>query len=135
MRAALPLLQLLTLPMDQISLLSKYLSTEEKTFLAGQLFLKDDDYAGPTPSNINPNKIARNVIPNIFELIPKQLIIKGYSEMISLTTEDAFRGREATFNVHRGFILKGVEILTRAKKFPDGSGRCADNKATAGYFS
>jgi len=52
MRAALPHLRVLTLAVDKLSLLTKYLTAEEKTFLAGQMVFMEENCAAAVPVSI-----------------------------------------------------------------------------------
>jgi len=124
MRAALPHLKLLTLPMDQISLLTKYLLPEEKVYLSKQVFLKEEDVSAEAPPCLNTDKVPRTSVyqnPNPFELFSKEYIITDHSKM---SNQDlcTIRGNGPTkfrcdITPSKDFFLKAVEILTRATNF------------------
>jgi len=120
MRAALPHLRLLTLELDQISLLTKYLTAEEKTFLAGELFFKEGETSNPAPPSLSTNKSPRR--KSLVELIPENLIVKETSDQdldtLHATNSTKFK---CCINADRDFILRGIEILTQAKIIPDSS--------------
>jgi len=119
MRAALPHLRLLTLELDQISLLTKYLTAEEKTFLAGELFFKEGTTPNPAPSSLSTNKSPRR--KSLVELIPENLIVKETSDqdLDTLHATNSTKFQCQIINADRDFILRGVEILTQAKIIPD----------------
>jgi len=125
MRAALPHLRLLTLPTDQISMLGKYLTAEEKAFLAQQVVFKQENASYTVPPSLNTNatprmKAASSCDTNTLELIPEHLIITDHIKMIEkcLSLRDP-----QVFYLHifscQDFCLKSFEILTRANNYPD----------------
>jgi len=121
-RMALPHLRLLTLPScDPISLLAKYLTKEEKTYLAGQLLFKDDNFSGPAPASLNTTTTPRldgaSLNLNILKLIPENLVTDGHLRMeIDKMLFVDFKKFVFETDIHHDCILKGVEILTRAIK-------------------
>jgi len=116
MRAALPHLRLLTLPMDQISLLTKYLLPEEKNFLLGQ----EENGSGTAPPSLknsrNPREKPFLHFPNTLELIPDHLISKITSQEQEFDTI-GMRMFRCTLEARQDFdfALKGFEICTRGK--------------------
>jgi len=121
MRAALPHLRLLTLPIDQISRLSKYLTSEEKTFLPRKMVFKEDSGSEEVPPSlnidINPRILkAIHISLKTLELIPEKLIITDHHQMDYLSNPIENPVFSMTFAVCQGMILKSVEILTQAKK-------------------
>jgi len=123
MRAFLPHLRLLTLEMDQISLLTEYLLPEEKVFLAGQLFFKEGKPSKPAPPSLSTKKSPR-IKPFIkLNIIPESLITKEKKETSDVTTltDEHLTRFKCFLNVDRDFILKGLEFLTQVNDSPDPS--------------
>jgi len=134
MRAALPHLRLLTLPTDKIPLLTKYLTPDERTFVAGHVLFKVEETSrGPAPPSLTTNTTPRTNA--ILELIPENLIVDGYEKMteqdLCSVQTGALTKLLYVFNVGQNCILKGVEILTEAKYFPPTS---AKETKKARYF-
>jgi len=127
MRAALPHLRLLTLPLDKHTLLTKFLLPEEKTYLLRQVYLKEQS-SGAAPPSLNTNENPRMKVkfcnPNTMELISESSIITDHIEMIGRALDSYYSNKEmikhcCTINVGHSFCLKGIEILTRGNNFPD----------------
>jgi len=124
MRAALPHLRLMTLPLDKFSGLAEYLTAEERNYLAGNVFFKNKNVSGPAPLGLNQNTTPRfNSIALVFyELIPESFINEHYLQMICQNLELDCVPRctkfVCEFTVPRDFNLKGLEILTRVLNAP-----------------
>jgi len=127
MRAALSQLRLLTLKMNQISLLAMYLLPEERTFLAGKLLFKDENSSDSAPPGLCANASPREkaLIFTSLELIPKDRIITDHLKMggkpLYWITDD--REKSEVFNIDlidlsRNLCLTGIEILTRGNNQP-----------------
>jgi len=128
MRDALSHLRVLTLPQDKLSLLLKYFSPEEIDFLTGKLLFEDENSSSPPSLNSNANPRSK-----IFclELIPEHLIIADHRKMIDQDLDYCYGGKTKfcyTIDVGYDFCLKGIEILTQAKNFPDFKKTTANNK-------
>jgi len=125
MRAALPHLRLMTLSADKFSPLSKFLTAEEKIYLSEKLFFKEESSTASAPLSLNTNSKCRTrtifLNYSTFEIIPENLIMKGYSEMDNqdLVLLDSTKVMFCwQIDACVDLTLKGVEILTRAKIFP-----------------
>jgi len=86
MRATLPHLRLLTLPSaDRISLLAKFLTSHEMTYLSMKLLFPTANSSEPVPLSLNPNTNSRiegdPFKPHTFELIPESAITDGLLNM------------------------------------------------------
>jgi len=143
MRAALPHLKLLTLKADQLSQLGKYLTSEEKYFLSVRLTFKKEDWCGAAPPSLNTNsnvpavkqiveleEITSSPLKETVELISKDLITKGYSEMKSPTCINKRTKFFCGISLKEDRRLMGVEILTRFKRFDE-----AHSPKKARYFN
>jgi len=124
MRAALPHLRLMTLPPDKFSRLTEYLTAEERTYLAGNLFFKDKNVSCATPPSLNKNTTPRSKATYLtfYELIPENFITKRYSQMSGQKLDSQF-GYPWTkflceFTLPEDSFLKGLEILTRVNNKP-----------------
>jgi len=128
MRDALSHLRVLTLPQDKLSLLVKYFSPEEIDFLTGKLLFKDENSTSPLSLNSNANPRSKNFC---LELIPENVIITDHRKMIGQDLDLCY-GRTTKFcytiDISSDFCLKGIEILTQAKNFPDFKKTTANNK-------
>jgi len=137
MRAALPHLRLLTLPsIDQISLLAKYLTKGEKTYLSMKLLFKEEKSSNPAPPSLNTNSRIRgaSLNPNILELIPENLITDSLltTKLDKITVKDDIKF-VCEFNIHHDCVLLGVEILSCVNKF-DGATSAKTSKKTRYFF-
>jgi len=123
MRDALLHLRLLTLPVDKLPRLRKYLSTDEMSFLGRQLCFKRTEQFPPSLSaNTSPRIRATSVDLHILELIPKNLIITNLYETIGKKLHNS-KLRDEHFRIdleaRQNLCLKGVEILTRVSNYPE----------------
>jgi len=122
MRAALPHLRLLTLPMDKLYQLSKFLSPEERSFLAVRLLFQESA-ASPPSLNTNASPREKFVSNKVWEVIPERLILTDHLEMTGKGLARCERAKEM-FSVDLNFLLeticlKGIEILTQANNYPE----------------
>jgi len=133
MRATLPHLRLFTLPTtDPISLLAKFLTAEEKTYLAGRLLFKDENTSDPAPPSLDtstvprePAKVSLASRSVKMELIPEDSIITDHFKMPGqlLHMGHWLGDRKDVFSVEfsdvsHNVCLTGMEILTRGNNQP-----------------
>jgi len=132
MRAALPHLRLLTLPVDKLHFFSIYLSAEEKTSLAVQLlFKKGSSSQSPLPSTLNSSTTPREQSVYLelgscwLEIIPDDFIITDHFKMGGqpLNKIRSKGGQREVFTldlikIKRDMCLTGIEILTQANNCP-----------------
>jgi len=133
MRAALPHLRLLTLKSDQLSKVKKFLSSEEKTFLAQQMVFQEDVGSfHPLPPLLNTNTTPRSKPishdPYFEELIPESLIITDPLKMIGKTLHSLAIEKLDINVAEQDRVLKGVELLTRANSYSGIRQTSGDNK-------
>jgi len=134
MRAVLPHLRLLTLKLGQLSLLSKYLTAEEKVFLAGRMVFRDEsssELAVPSTLNSSTTPRARANSPDSTKiwnipLIPENLIIRDHFKMGGQPVNkirSKSNQREMfcvdLVKISRDMCLAGIEILTQANNLPE----------------
>jgi len=123
MRAALPHLRLLTLPMGQISPLTKYLLPPEKAILSGKLLFNEEN-SEPSPPSLNNNTNSRmratlrQPHDAVQELIPEDLIITDHLKMAGQPLSKSLDNHCEVFSIDligvlQNVILTGIEILTR----------------------
>jgi len=135
MRAALPHLKLLTLKADQLSQLGKFLTSEEKSYLGVRMTFSEENCCGPAPPSLNTNKTPRmepikeENASRTVELIPEDLITKSYSEVKTTSNIRQASKFSCGMDLSEDCRLKGVEILTRFKRFEE-----AHSPKKARYF-
>jgi len=129
-RAALPHLRLMTLPMEEISQLTEFLLPDEKAFLSEQVFFKADSVCSSdeVPPGLNANRQPRNQSifgnPYTLELIPKKVLILDHYKMIGQDV-DTITGLSGTtkfcclVTASQNCCLKAVDILSHANDYPD----------------
>jgi len=122
MKALIPHLRLLTLPLDKLDPLSKYLSNSQIGYLAKRLIFKDEDSAGKfsPPLNLSTSLRSRPKTQKFkFDLIAEDLI-KSDWQMMGLGTKKntKWNNMQITFIAAEHLVLEGVEILTRANNSP-----------------
>jgi len=133
LRAALPHLRLLTLPLDQLSLLSNYLSPQEKGFLSAKLLFNEgnsSDLEAPPSLNTTteprePAKVSLASLSVKLELIPENSIIIDHFKMpgealfkIQSDWSDKEVFEVDFVDVSHNLFLTGVETLTRGNNRP-----------------
>jgi len=126
MRAALPHLRLLSLSLEQHSLLAKYLTAEEKSYFWQQVYFKEDS-AAPAPPSLNTNTAPREKAFSctILELIPEDSIITDHVKMMLHHDLDSTKigvdtiAFYCTIVGNEDFCLKSMEILTQANRCQD----------------
>jgi len=127
MRAALPHLRLLTLPVDRLFLLATFLTAEEKIFLFGKMIFSEEktEEEEIAPQGLNTNKTPRTRVGasrhKIVELIFEEWIITDHLEMVGkdvLQTPAPNEVFSVTFGVCQNLCLEGLQILTQANNNP-----------------
>jgi len=123
MAAVIPHLRLLTLPMDKLGPLSKYLTDSQMSYLAKRLIFKDENSAGNVSPGLNLSTSSRRR-PALekkikFEFIAEDLI-KNDWQMMNLETKGSttWNTLQIRFVAEQHLLLKGMEILTRANNSP-----------------
>jgi len=131
MRAVLPHLRLLTLPVEQLTELNNYLKPEEKVFLAVQMVFDDENSSGPSPQSLNTNTTPREKavvvsLPSVkLELIPEKSITTDHLKMpgqplhkskCDQYSKEVFKIE--VVDVSQNVCLTGIEILTRGNNQP-----------------
>jgi len=122
MKAVIPHLRLLTLPIDQLDPISKYLSDLQIAFLAKRLIFKDENRAGVFHAALNLSTESRSRPKSQkfkLDFIAEDLI-KDDWEMLGAETKKSIEWNCLTLELvaEQHLVLKGVEILTRANNSP-----------------
>jgi len=127
MEAFIPHLRLLTVPVDKLDPLSKYLTDSQMSYLAKRLMFKVKNVE-EIPARLNLNTLPRIRPKAHQEELKKKFkldliaddLIKSDWEMMGLEPK-----RNSTKKMLRlylvakqHFVLKGIELLTRANGFP-----------------
>jgi len=128
MKALIPHLRLLTLPMDQLDRLSKYLSKSQKYLLAERLMFKDESCAGNATPRLNLTTLPRS--RPVQDVLNEQFLLEFIAEDLIKTNWDMIgveqkgnrlRKRKVLqieLKPRQHLVLKGIEVLTRANNFP-----------------
>jgi len=123
MKAVIPHLRLLNLPMVQLDQLCKYLSDSQISFLAKRLICKDK--VVDLPPTVNLSTLSRirkqpNFQKFVVEFIAEDLI-KNCFEMIGLELKKnatAMKTMRIRLVAQQHLFLKGLEVLTKANNWP-----------------
>jgi len=128
MKAVIPHLRLLTLPVDKLDPLSKYLSNSQKLFLANVMMFKHEDAADIVSPTINSSSVSRirpktlqGVLKKKFKLdfIAENLIKNDWQMMnLELKQNKMWNTSQIRLVAAQHLVLKGIEILTRANNSP-----------------
>jgi len=128
MKAVIPLLRLLLVPVDKLDPLSKYLTNSQMLYLAKQLIFKVENGVANVSPGLNSSTLTRN------GLKINQDVLKMESKLVNLIAEDLIKtdckmtdlnpnekGLKKVLQIHlipqQNLLVKGIEILTRAKEF------------------
>jgi len=123
MKAVVPHLRLLTLPIDKLGPISNYLSDTQIAYLAKIVMHKDERSAGSVSPGLNLSRVPRRRPKNQklkLEFIAEDLIKNDWQMMCSLERKknDLERGLQIFFVAKQHLFLKGIEILTKANNNP-----------------
>jgi len=125
MKAVIPHLRLLTLSMDKLDQLVKYLSNSQMLFLTKRLVFGLETSVGNVAPTLNLNALARSCPQTRLnkkfklELIAEDLI-KSDWEMMGLVSKKntLWKALQIKFVAEQHLFVKGIELLTRANTSP-----------------
>jgi len=120
MKALIPHLRLLTVPVDKLDPLAKYLSDSQMSYLAKRLVFKVDNVV---PLGLNSSTLSRcrpvRDEKFKFDFISEDLI-KSDWQMLGLEPKKSttWNTLQITLVAAEHLVVKGIEILTRANTSP-----------------
>jgi len=123
MKTVIPYLRLLTLPVDKLDQLAKYLSNSQKLFLANRLMFKEENIAGNVSTRLNMSTESRSqpeqVLSKKFEFVAEDLIKTDF-EMLGteIKKNTMWKSLQIKLVAKQHLFVKGIEVLTRANNFP-----------------
>jgi len=122
MNAVIPHLRLLTLPMDKLGQVAKYLSDSQLAYLAKRLMYKGENIPGKvSPSlNLSTSSRSRPKSQNFkLEFIAEDLIKNNWQMMgLELKENKMWNNLQIHVVAEQHLVVKGIEILTRANNSP-----------------
>jgi len=124
MKAVLPHLRLLTLPIDKLGQVSHYLSDSQIAYLAKMMMHVDENSAGSVSPGLNLSRLPRSRPKNKklkLEFIAEDLIkndcgLMGFGAQNIPPKEKILRLK---FVAKQNLFFKGIELLSRANKSPE----------------
>jgi len=124
MKAVIPHLRLLSLPkMEQLKLLSKYLSDSQKLFLTKKIAFKEEDVAGNVPPLLHLSTVPRcrqKMSKFKLDFIAEDLIKSDWEMMGKFVPQEStsYNRLQMELVAQEHLLLKGIEVLTRAHNDP-----------------
>jgi len=123
MKAIIPHLRLLTLPMDKLDQLSKYLSNSQMVYLAKRLIFKEEVGTAEVSPPLNLSTSLRSQPKRRefkFEFISEDLIKSDWQMMgLELKKSTTWNTLKLELVAEQHLIVKGIEILTQANNSPN----------------
>jgi len=121
MQAALPHLRLLTLPVEKLNRLGRFLTDSQKRFLANRLMFKDYDSTEKIPDGLNPSILSRSRNQKfVVDFIDTKDLVEMDSDILGqVPTETAnVKFLKISIKAKRDLFVRGIELLTRTNFSP-----------------